>query len=783
MIELRIKCEREIHYKPESMWGMFGVVPITNQDEVVLNRFGNMSIRGVTKKLKEGYEYDVVLSTLQKNSNPKYDDYYEIIEVKPERLDTVDDQQVFLRALVTQNQANALISAYPNEKIIDLIVDNKVDTSKTRGIKQKTLEKIRETIIENREMESLVALLKDVNITFNAIKKVVTHYGTVSTALQKINETMYNLTEVPGFGFTKVDNYALEHGEDLHSNYRIGSALRYILTEQGQDGHTWIDKDSLLQEAHKLLNIEQYIINEFLSEPSERTQIVTDEYERVSLKRYYNDELMVLLNLHRINQTYLSTELSSDIDKFIKLAEVKQGFTFTEEQSYVIKDSMKHGVCIINGKGGTGKTTILTGIAEILKEQGKSYVAVSLSGKAAQVLSQKGLNAMTIHRALKAKGLSTFEFNKDNPMPYDVIILDEASMVNAGMLRLLVSAIRNGAKIIIVGDSGQLSGIGHGDILRDLRQTELFPVYELKQIHRQASGSGIIEVASKFREGEQIVNYNSTTNTAYGINEDQRVITFGDREVVPLVLKDIIDNYSSRIKSEQDLLDFQILAANRNRGELSVDSINGYAQTVFNDVNKPYIERGQVKFHQGDKVIAKGNSYKVNVYYSLDSYFSPIKTASPFDGDYDDIQEEEYNPNCYKDDVFNGTMGIVQAIDEKEKAILVKFQNVDGIVAVKGEDLNNVNLAYAISIHESQGSSIPHVVTVLDFVAYKLLSKQLAYTAITRASKKSILIAENNALYKAIQTDLSGIRRTLFPSMVANIDQLYASNKDRMIKS
>ena len=140
---------------------------------------------------------------------------------------------------------------------------------------------------------------------------------------------------------------------------------------------------------------------------------------------------------------------------------------------------------------------------------------------------------MTMHRALKAKGLSTFEFNKDNPMPYDVIILDEASMVNAGMLRLLASAIRNGAKIIIVGDSGQLSGIGHGDILRDLRQTELFPVYELKQIHRQASDSGIIEVASKFREGEQIVNYNSTSNTAYGINEDQRVITFGDREVVP----------------------------------------------------------------------------------------------------------------------------------------------------------------------------------------------------------------------------------------------------------
>lgn len=779
-IELRIQVVRELKYDETTLWGMFGCLPLTNQKEIILNRFGNFTIRGTCRRLQEGNEYDVIITGPHTNPNPNYDDFYNIIEVKPDKLDTVEAQHKFLRAMITENQANALINAYPNELIVDLIIEEKVDTSKTKGIKTKTLEKIKETLIENRAVETLIAELADADLTFNAISKIVQHYGSADIALLKIEESMYNLCDISGFGFTKVDQYALKKGEKLDSEKRIGAAVSYILLQESQDGHVWMDIEELIKQAVELLelnknNIEQYLSKEIKNKKS-KFHFTKDG--KVSLFKLYRDELNSLIDLVRLNENYKPENLN--VFEYIEVQEEKQGFKFSQEQKDTIVEAMRHGVFIINGKGGVGKTVSVSGIAAILEATGKTYMSVALSGKASQVLSQKGLHSMTIHRALGAKGFSEFTYNRYNPMPYDAIILDETSMVNAGLFSRLVQAIKTGAKLIIVGDSGQLSGIGHGDILRDLLHSGYFKGRELIQIHRQAEESGIIEVASKVRDGQQLTNYNTSIRDTYGKLQDQTIMTFQDRETVAAVLKNIIDNYKEKLKVANDLMDFQILVANRDRGELSVQSINLYAQSVYNDLSKPFVKRGVYEYREGDKVIAKGNSYEIQIYHSVDSYNNPKEI------DYFEmlIAEEEgvkiQNPNYSIGDLYNGTMGIVKQVDTKDKTLLIEFQGINGVICLKQDELDNIQMAYAITTHSSQGSTIKNVVFAVDFVAFKLLSKQLIYTGITRASGKCVLLAENNALHKAIATDLSGNRRTHMQDLIADIDKIKKDFKEKI---
>ncbi len=1213
-LELRVEVRKIVHYDDEKMWGIFGCIPLTNGEEVTLNGFGNFTMRGTCRKLQEYEEYDVIITGPHKNSNPRFGDYYEIVEIKPEKLDSVEAQQKFLRAIVTERQAEILIKAYPDELIVDLIVEGEVDVSKTKGIKEHSLELIKENLINNRAIEGLIAELSDANFTANAIGKIVEHYESADLALNKVKESMYNLCEITGFGFIKVDGYALNRGENKTGERRIKAAITYILKEEAQDGHVWTDREELVEKAYELLGIDKNEIELYISKDKNGLYV---ECNRVSLNRLYKDEKGILENLVRIKDNYIPDK-TLNAHEHIQKTEEKQGFKFTVEQTKTILEAMEHGVYIINGKGGTGKcikgdsliftdkgmleiqdvpryfevdnndnckstvvsydakgnksklktskfynmgysktvrittsqgytiegtpehpifiinqqgnlefkklseinsndvialsknnnlfgknktvdeelaylmgilvgdgstnglnysqkkhslilhnnseeiikefesisfkkfnkkpktkplknhfessihskeivikmkekydlplctapykyvpktiltapknvvrsflqglfdtdgcftnnifefstaskkmsrqihtillnfgivshlrkkkvknyeennyfiitisgtdklklfeneigfknetkkksklkeflsqdirsnsnidllhnlnnkimdlhyyflknddrytkksnykatgvdnekifilnardrrvsknglkktvsssnirklldhwgdrlpnyhylsnitnnifidriasiessesvvydftvpethsfvangiinhnTTILSGVTEVLNGIGQTYIAASLSGKAANVLSLKGLHAKTIHRTLGSKGLSKFTYDRYNKMPYDCIILDETSMVNAGLFYKLISAIKDGAKLIIVGDSGQLSGIGHGDILRDLLATTYFKSRELMKIHRQAEASGIITVAGNIREGKQISNYNSPITETFGELQDQTVMTFDSRETVSDVLYSIIDTYKDKLKTYNDIMDFQVLVPNRDRGDLSVKSVNLYSQSVFNDLNKPFIKRGIYEYREGDKVIAKGNTYDIKIYHSLESYNNPTDMFEYMLQFEEEDMESLMNPDYTYGDLLNGTMGVIRQIDTENKTALIEFQGIDGVIALKQDSMDKIQMAYAITVHSSQGSTIENVVFAIDFVAFKLLSKQLVYTGITRASKKCVLLAENNALYKAIDTDLSGNRRTYLADMINNLEE------------
>jgi exodeoxyribonuclease V alpha subunit len=388
----------------------------------------------------------------------------------------------------------------------------------------------------------------------------------------------------------------------------------------------------------------------------------------------------------------------------------------------------------------------------------ENYMTAALSGKAVNVLSQRGIESATIHRMLGYKD-GQFAHNEDNPLEYTVLGIDEMSMNDVSLLLSVLKAVADGTKLILVGDSGQLPAIGYGDVLRDLLATKIFPTYELTQVHRQAAMSGILSLANGIRRGNQVMPYNSSGREVFGELQDQTVISYSNKESIPSDVLKIAKGYlKSNIKQPEDIVDLQIIVPNREKGNLSVRSMNIELQKVFNDISKPFISRNGYDYREGDKVIAQGNTYKLNPFLSVDDYLEKSKIVE-LAGDNEEEKEGKTN-------VYNGTMGVIKAT--LDKTALIQFEDISGLIAIDQNGLDKIDMAYAATVHKLQGSGIKDVIFCLDYGAYKLLSRQLLYTGLTRASRKCVLLCENNAMFTAIQNDASGIRRTFLADIINN---------------
>ncbi|MFJ7982455.1 AAA family ATPase [Lysinibacillus xylanilyticus] len=806
--KIKVRVAKVLFYNPDSMWGIVSVVPIgdTGNLNPKLNSWGNFVMRGsIPMALKEKSEYEVELTDMQ--SDPKYGEYYEIVRVHIEALNTVDAQQRFLEAILTPYQYDMIIKEYPDCMILDMIKNNEVDITNVKGIGEITAKKIRENIERNSELGALMVELADLNLTGRMLNKIVDQFESSALALAKVKKSLYNLCVVSGISFDRVDKVALNRGEDKFGGKRIGAYAEYYFDEIANQGHSWADERLFLKQAIDELDINGKYIRDFLkTEDGEALFYWEQGDKRVSSKRMYNNERQTLKNLLRIASKY-EAPIDIDFNEYIKQAEESLDVTYTNEQRDAIIKSFNHGVFILNGKGGTGKTTVVKGIVEVINALGLTYTACALSGKASQVLLSKQITSATIHRVF---GLGTKkktetganrldrELSIEGAVAFDVIIVDESSMVNAGIFRKVVEAIDNGSKIIIVGDSGQLSGIGHGDILRDLLQTQFFASIELQQIHRQAQDSGIIEVASNIRQGLQIANANLDGNLTFGVNKDMVVRGYTDREAIPTDLARVLKGHLKNVKKPHDLLDFQVVVAMKERGELSARSVNLLAQSVFNDLNKPFVTHNGYDFREGDKVIVKGNNYDIQYYDDIMHYEDCINNT-PSESEIAEatltMNEEELlfylqdMPQPNSGDLFNGTMGIVvdlmikkDPITDKEiKLLFVDFEGL-GIKVFQQQELDVLELGYAVTCHRLQGSTIKNVVVALDYSAFSLLCRQWVYTAITRASKKCVLLVQSSALQKSIATDASGNRQTFLGDMIRELEQTKGSLNDILNK-
>lgn len=774
--ELEMKVRREIFYNEASTFGNYGLIPVEYNKELVFNSYRNVRAQGNTRPLLVDNKYLMTIEGVYNDS--EYGDYYKILQVAPERLESMQDHDNFLKAVITQAQFDSLKEAYPDELLVDLITKDKVDTNKTKGIKTKTLAVIKEKINRNMSMSVLIAKLSDLSLSTNAAGKLYEHFGSSDAVLAAIEKNIYNLCEVKQFGFLTVDKVAMSRGDNPTNKNRITACIMYLLEKDNQSGHTWSNLNELTEQATELLNVNRKIVEDVISDMKDNKDYYI-EGDRIAYSFVRNQEIEVYAHLKRIRDNYIQPRVEN-IEGRLKKVEVEQGFEFTEEQRGAILEGSGHGAIVINGKAGGGKTALSSGLIKSLDNP--YYITAALSGAAVRVLDLRGVEAMTIHRMLKYTD-GGFQHNEHEPTSYDVIIVDEISMVAVPLFLSVVKAVKDGAQLIISGDSGQLSGIGYGNTIRDLLETKAFPSYELTQVHRQAAKSGILEIANKVRDGEQLLPYNSSGSFTYGELKDMTVLAYNNKDSIPYDVLRIATDYKKKIKSPQDLIDFQVIVPNRDRGNLSVKSMNTELQSVFNDTSKEGLKRNGYTFLEGDKVIAQGNSYRMPSFKSENDYElnkhradeeekeQELETLYESDyeleeGDYLLLDEQQEKEKIKRVDVFNGSMGWIERI--VGNVALIKFVGVDGLVPFDNNAFDKIDMGYAITVHRSQGSGIRFVVFCLDFGGYSLLSRQLVYVGLTRATEKCVMLCETNALHKAIANDESGNRRTFLRDIIKN---------------
>lgn len=725
-LELKVRVVKKIYYNSQSSFGVFAVEPLTNTNKVTINNFSNIVIRGVMPELMVNKEYDVIV--LESNHH-KYGHGYDVIMIKLQRPSTVEEQQLYIRTILRPQYAEAIIAKYPHHKIIDMIKDGSFSYEGIKGIKEAKFQKIKKDLLSNLEMQDIVVELNELKLTPKQAKKILDHFGNAITATSKIKENIYCLTDIHGFGFKTVDAFALKRGDDKYNKNRIIAGIKYLLQQEEQNGHSWIHLDDILKNCVELLKIEQSYIVHAIEEfkHAQQKELYIDN-QKVALYRNYFYEKQIKEKLMQLLHSQPNVNIKN-IDEKIKKVEDENGVSYTYEQKEAIKLAVKNNVFILNGKGGVGKTFTLKGILKILEQY--THICCALSGKASKVMSAHGLNAMTIHRALGYNG-ETFTYNENEPLPYDIIVIDEAGMNSNYIMYKLLSAIKAGSKVIIVGDSGQLPPIGSGNVFDDLIKSKAFPMKELTIVQRQAQKSGILSCANIIRDGGQIIESNKFGKYVFGELKDFVVLSEKDRDNIKNKLLLISQKYKNKVK------DFQVICGVKERGGLSVKQLNIELQKIFNPEEKPFIERGGYCYKVGDKIIQNGNNYSAGE-----------------DGDVS---------------IFNGTIGYIVNIKKDritgKDQMYIQFEDIDEIICYTGDEIDQIELAYAITCHRSQGSTIPVVLFVVDYGSYTILSKQFVYTGITRAAKGCVLLCENKALRYAIRTDHSGKRNTFLKEML-----------------
>jgi exodeoxyribonuclease V alpha subunit len=736
-IELKARVVRRLFYGND--FGVYALEPITKKEVIkVHEKYETFVMNGQMPELYPDMEYDLIITP---STHHKYGDGYSFVGLKPKPLVSNNDQQVYLKTMLKESQYNVIIKKYPDHPILDMMRDGTFDYSDIHGIGDKVYAKIKKFLLDNIEIQEAITELQDLNITFKAMKKLINHFGSASVVVSKVKENIYILCDAEGFGFQKVDAYALSRGDSKENPNRIIAAIEYLVEQAEQQGHSWVHKGELIEKTQDLLQIDTEYIEDRLTE--EESNPKTNFYikgQRVALFRNYYYEKQIKSNLMRLlnaENKFTVKDIEQRIDEYEEL----KGITFTHEQRNAIILAAKYNVLIINGKAGTGKTFTLQGVLAILN--GLQYVCCALSGKASKIMSGIGLNAMTLHRMLGVSGEGGFKYNFNNKLPHGIVVMDESGMNSNYIMYSVITAIKDGTKFIMLGDTGQLASIGAGSVFDDIIRSGKVPMQELTIIQRQGLLSGILSTANKVREGEQIVERYDYEKKVFGELKDMVVFPLENKTYIKDMVVNICQNYKGK-----DINEFQVITGLRDRGDISVKTLNIELQKVFNDMNKPFVKRGAYEYREDDKIIQCGNNYDAK---------TSIYDYEKREVDFDD-EEDENRKLC----VFNGTLGrIVEITKHKEKNyIYIKFDGIEQLVCYSQDLLDQIELAYAISVHKSQGSTIQHVLFVFDFSSYMLLSKQFVYTGITRASKACVIICENKALQHAIRTDHSGLRQT-----------------------
>lgn len=624
--------------------------------------------------------------------------------------------------------------------------------AEVKGISMKKAMDIAVQFNEKQHVRRAMMFLGDLGISTHYAMKIYEEYG--ERLYQVIKENPYKLAEdISGIGFVIADEIAKKSGIRTDSEYRIRSGILYMLMQALGSGHVYLPKEMLLQKTSQLLAVEPaYIEDHFLELVMDKKLMikVIDGREQIYLDQYYYMELSTAKMLSDLNVTYPGEE--ADIRKQIGKIEEQTKIQLDEKQKTAIVMAAKQGLLILTGGPGTGKTTTINTLIRYFEQEDLTMMLAAPTGRAAKRMQEAtGYEASTIHRLLELNGepgsSSYFGKNEDDPLETDVVIIDEMSMVDINLMHALLKAILPGTKLILVGDSNQLPSVGPGNVLKDMIRAGSFPVVELTKIFRQAEESDIIMNAHRINRGEKIALNNKSKDFFFLQRQDARTVT----GVVVYLVRDKLPNYV-----DASPFDIQVLTPMR-KGELGVERLNQVLQYYLNPASaeKQEKESRGIIFREGDKVMQIKNNYKLEW---------QIRSPRGF------VREEGVG-------VFNGDMGIIREINTFSEKVIVEFD--EGKTAEYGYGmLDELELAYAITIHKSQGSEYPAVVMPLLSGPRVLMNRNLLYTAVTRARKCVTIVGLSGMVEEMIENNNELKRYTGLCDRIRELTMLEEDTED-----
>lgn len=677
---------------------------------------------GVLTHVKEGQNLKITGSWVNHSQFGKQFKVEECEEILPTSKDGIEK---YLSSGIIQGigpvTAKKIVNKFGEDTLN--ILDNNIERLKEiEGIGKKKLETIIESYREQRELKNITIFLQTHGLSVNQCLKIYKKYGASSVDTVKNNPYIL-CDEISGIGFKTSDKIARSLGIEIDSPFRIQSGIRYVINEFCANGHTFMPKDELIKEASNVLTVSGDIIEENIKNAALDRKIklekVNDKEGVFTIPNYYCE----LGITNRILTLAISNfqDISVDVEHLILQFEKKNNITFAESQKDAIISAFQNGIEIITGGPGTGKTTIIKCIIEIFETCGLKVLLGAPTGRAAKRMSEStGKEATTIHRMLDMgvfeKEESVFVTNaEEHSLEADVVIIDEASMIDITLMNALLKSIKVGTRLIIVGDVDQLPSVGAGNVLNDFIESGFTKVVRLKEIFRQGKESMIVVNAHKINKGEMPK-----------LNEKGTDFFFIRNDIQEGILNTIIDLINTRLpkfNSNWDKLKSIQVLVPMKKGVLGVTNLNERIQNVLNP-KAPYKKEKEFRsmvFREGDKVMQIKNNYSLKW------------TRIAGKGEHEGLG------------VFNGDMGFIESIDLEGKKLSIIFDDERRVI-YDFMYLDELDLAYAITIHKSQGSEFPVVIIPAYMGAPLLMNRNLLYTGITRAKEMVVVVGIPKAL-------------------------------------
>ncbi len=602
---------------------------------------------------------------------------------------------------------------------LDVIEESPDELLKVPGIGKVRVDRIKTSWQEQKEIKNIMLFLQSHEVSTSHATKIFKTYGSESIAI--VQENPYRLAEdIWGIGFKTADSIAQKMGIDKGKFVRLRSGIFYTLNRLAEEGHCYATREQLVGKAKELLEVEEPELEITLDEMIRTNDVIRDQVrdrddqdknqEGIYLPPYYFSESGCAKRLLKLMSC--EKKKSEDVEAILKKVAASSDITYDEIQWQAVKTAISSKVMVLTGGPGTGKTTTTLGIISAYKQAGCEIVLAAPTGRAAKRMSEAtGMEAKTIHRLLEYKPPEGYQKNEEHPIEGDVLILDECSMIDIMLMYNLLKALPQKMSLILVGDIDQLPSVGAGNVLRDIIDSGSFPVVRLTRIFRQAQGSRIIMNAHRINKGESIDMRGGKDSDFFFATKES------NKDVVDTIVQYCKTNLP-RYYHVDPLQDIQVLTP-MQRGECGAVNLNQVLQEAMNP-SKIFLRKGGTQYRLKDKVMQIRNDYDK--------------------------------------EVFNGDIGTITKVDMEERELTVLFDEREVVYDVT--ELDELTLAYAVTIHKSQGSEYPIVVMPFTMSHYVMLQRNLLYTGVTRAKKILVLVGEKRAVYYAIKNETTTGRNT-----------------------